>query len=53
MTTLTAAMTGMTPFLVPLTTATLIVAARTAVLVRRDRRRAHAYRGPWPPPPRR
>ncbi|MGX4691111.1 hypothetical protein [Streptomyces sp. JNUCC 63] len=49
MTTLTTAMTGMSPFLVPLTTATLIVAACTTVLVRRDRRRAHAYRsGPLP-----
>ncbi|WP_158073097.1 hypothetical protein [Streptomyces kebangsaanensis] len=49
MTALTAAMTEMSPFLVPLTTAALIVAACTTVLVRRDRRRAHAYRGPWLP----
>lgn len=41
-------MTQMSPFLVPLAAATLIVAARTTVLVRRDRRRSHAYRGPWP-----
>lgn len=40
--------TEMSPFLVPLAAAALIVAARTTVLVRRDRRRAHAYRGPWP-----
>jgi H+/Cl- antiporter ClcA len=45
MTTAMAEMTGMSPFLVPLTTATLIVTACTTVLVRRDRRRAHAYRG--------
>ncbi|WP_344046291.1 hypothetical protein [Streptomyces thermoalcalitolerans] len=48
MTALTEAVTQMSPFLVPLAAATLIVAARTTVLVRRDRRRAHAYRGPWP-----
>ncbi|MFF4789508.1 MULTISPECIES: hypothetical protein [unclassified Streptomyces] len=48
MTAVIAAMALMTPFLVPLSTATLIVAASTTVLVRRDRRRAHAYRCPSP-----
>ncbi|MFJ8791901.1 hypothetical protein [Streptomyces sp. NPDC102462] len=39
----------MIPFLIPLAGALLIVAFRTAVLVRRDRRQARALR---PPPDR-
>ncbi len=38
-------MTAMTPFLVPLTAALLIVAVCTCVLIRRDRRYARAYTG--------
>ncbi|SBT89891.1 hypothetical protein GA0115233_101339 [Streptomyces sp. DI166] len=41
----------MTPFLVPLTVALLIVAASTALLIRRDRRSMSA--GPAQEPPRR
>ncbi len=40
-----AAVTAMTPFLVPLTAAALIVAVCTCVLIRRDRRCARAYTG--------
>lgn len=40
-----AAVTAMTPFLVPLTAAALIVAVCTRVLIRRDRRCARAYTG--------
>ncbi|MFB7501359.1 hypothetical protein ACFC09_42975 [Streptomyces sp. NPDC056161] len=36
----------MTPFLVPVAGAVLVVACATAALVRRDRRRARAHRPP-------
>ncbi|WP_203634446.1 hypothetical protein [Streptomyces sp. SID10815] len=46
MTEVTAATAGLTPFLVPLASATLLVTAGTWVLVRRDRRlRARTLRG--------
>ncbi|GAB1328578.1 hypothetical protein [Streptomyces sennicomposti] len=44
-TALTAAVTGLAPFLVPLASATLVVSAGTWVMVRRDRRlRSHLLR---------
>lgn len=43
--TATVVVSAMTPFLVPLAAATLIVAVRTRVLIRRDRRCAQAYTG--------
>ncbi|MGW4323411.1 hypothetical protein ACWEMW_30110 [Streptomyces sp. NPDC004684] len=45
-TALTAAVIGLTPFLVPLASATLVVSAGTWVMVRRDRRvRSRTLRG--------